>query len=339
MNAEEKKIWKENLVKQTEKKVLEVRNSEKFKKYLLTMARFHSYSLRNVNLIYAQDPGATKIAGYRQWQNDFGRQVKRGAKAIHICAPITRKLTKKEKVEEHTNQDQKIVGYRYIPVFDISQTTGKHIPDPRDFSNRNLKSNKSISKIYDGMVEYLNVHSDFTVTEKRLDRKGLDGHTDISTKEILINSKNQNASYRLATLFHEYAHSQLHGRDFTNVPIKERKNYAEVQAEAVAYIAMDNVGVDTSGYSLGYMATWANDAKMLHKALDDIYKVSKKTIEVTDKVMSQIGLDKQISAPIKSKESEIIEPKEINVVKKSSKLEQESINMVSTDSEIKGLEL
>ena len=57
----------------------EIIESDGFQRYLETMSRFHKYSYGNVLLIMAQNPDATRVAGYRQWQR-LGRQVKREAK-------------------------------------------------------------------------------------------------------------------------------------------------------------------------------------------------------------------------------------------------------------------
>ena len=59
--------WKQQLVHQAEIKLQALTTSTNFKAYLKTMAKFHHYSLRNINLIYAQDPQATQVAGFKQW--------------------------------------------------------------------------------------------------------------------------------------------------------------------------------------------------------------------------------------------------------------------------------
>ena len=43
--------------------------------YFRVMAKFHKHSLANTLMIFAQRPDATHVAGYRQWQEKFGRQV------------------------------------------------------------------------------------------------------------------------------------------------------------------------------------------------------------------------------------------------------------------------
>lgn len=96
-NKAERDAWKEKLVNEAEQKILELTDSDKFKKYLDTLSKFHGYSQRNIDLIYSQDPAATQVAGYKQWQNDFNRHVNKGAKSIRISAPIIKKLTEEEK--------------------------------------------------------------------------------------------------------------------------------------------------------------------------------------------------------------------------------------------------
>src|SRR5882672_585411 len=51
---------------------IESGHHEVFSAYLATMARFHTYSARNVLLIAAQRPNATRVEGVRSW-NELGR--------------------------------------------------------------------------------------------------------------------------------------------------------------------------------------------------------------------------------------------------------------------------
>ena len=51
------------------------------------MSRFHRYSVNNTMLIFQQRPDATLVAGFRKWQNQFGRHVKKGEHGITIIAP------------------------------------------------------------------------------------------------------------------------------------------------------------------------------------------------------------------------------------------------------------
>ena len=74
----------------------ELFESDKYRKYLATMSRFHRYSVNNTMLIYMQRPDATHVAGFNKWRDQFGRNVLKGEKGIRIIAPTPYK----KKVEE-----------------------------------------------------------------------------------------------------------------------------------------------------------------------------------------------------------------------------------------------
>src|SRR5215207_4396763 len=64
-------------------------DSEQFARYLIVMAKFHQYSFGNVLLIFASDPQATHVAGYKRWQA-LGRHVRKGETGIKILVPHKR---------------------------------------------------------------------------------------------------------------------------------------------------------------------------------------------------------------------------------------------------------
>jgi N-terminal domain of anti-restriction factor ArdC len=131
---------------------IESGHNEVFSSYLETMARFHTYSARNVLLIAAQRPDATHLEGVRSW-NELGRFVRPGEKGIFIFAPAVGFTNKKEhKAEENgkdngkkngkgkkpaesvTNppqQEAHLLGFRGVWVFDIAQTGGEKLPESR----------------------------------------------------------------------------------------------------------------------------------------------------------------------------------------------------------------
>jgi hypothetical protein len=87
-------------------------------------------------LIASQKPNATRVAGFRTW-NQLGRSVKKGEKGIVILAPMLR--GKEEQNEEPGESTSAVAGFRAAYVFDITQTDGKELPaigtvhgDPKD---------------------------------------------------------------------------------------------------------------------------------------------------------------------------------------------------------------
>lgn len=58
------------------------------------------------------------------------------------------------------------------------------------------------------------------------------------------------------TVLHGLAHSRLHDGDPMGEGMHDRA-MREVQAASVAYAVAATLGLDTSGYSFGYIASWA----------------------------------------------------------------------------------
>ncbi|ANZ65590.1 hypothetical protein AYR62_16020 (plasmid) [Secundilactobacillus paracollinoides] len=295
-NKADVKAWKAQLVAQAEQQILKLTDSDQFKKYLNTLAKFHRYSARNIDLIYAQNPQATQVAGFKQWQKAFNRTVNRGAKAIRIAAPIIKKLTPAEQKHLDTTDERAIVGYRYLPVFDVAQTSGEPVLSAKDFVKENLADHQNVTSLYNAFKDHLNQQTDLKVSEVPLATlNGAKGYFQPSTNEIVIGGDVPDNALKLKTLYHEYAHSQLHG---LKSAFKDRpRAYQETQAEAVAYVAMQNIGVDTSNYSLGYVATWAKDKAVIHSALSEIQQVSNKVIELSDGLTKQLGLQEAQEGP------------------------------------------
>jgi len=77
-----------------------IQQSDNFRKFLLTMSKFHNYSIGNLILIMLQKPNATHVAGFSTWK-DLGRWVRKSEKGIAILAPAcgerNQKCTKKKR--------------------------------------------------------------------------------------------------------------------------------------------------------------------------------------------------------------------------------------------------
>jgi hypothetical protein len=124
------------LKKLIKEQIENIKQSEEFLKFVDFCSKFNNYSLNNLMLIYAQYPKASLVAGLKSW-NRMGRKVKKGEKGIAILAPIYKKVKEVvgttvnpetgeevEVVEEKT----KLVGFKTVYVWDVSQTYGKPLP-------------------------------------------------------------------------------------------------------------------------------------------------------------------------------------------------------------------
>src|SRR5215469_6896004 len=86
-----------------------------------------------------QKQDATRVAGMYSW-NQLGRKVRRGEKGIMIFAPMVSRRRKKEAEKQNEQQadvrettterntDGKLVGFRPVYVWDVSQTEGAELP-------------------------------------------------------------------------------------------------------------------------------------------------------------------------------------------------------------------
>ena len=113
---EQKKDRIKEIMGQIEHGIQDVFQSGRLDEYLRIMGKFRRYSLNNTMLIFLQCPNASYCAGYRMWQDEFGRYVKKGEKGIKILAPYTsRKTVKVKKLDPVTQTPM-----RWTPVGTLS---------------------------------------------------------------------------------------------------------------------------------------------------------------------------------------------------------------------------
>lgn len=237
----------ENLLKEIEHGVSEVYESEGWKKHLDIVSKFHHYSLNNIFLIQVQKPNASLVAGFRKWKSEFNRNVKKGEKAIKIFAP----LIVKEK-NEKGEYDKVIKGFRYANVFDYSQTEGEELPL---FEVRELKGEiENGDEIIDNLINQVHgLGLWFKFEEIEGNAKGYFS----PIKRTIAIKSDMSQAQQIKTLIHELAHAKMHdiNADFESSDTEVK----EVQAESVAYVVANNLGLDTSEYSFKYIASWAKN--------------------------------------------------------------------------------
>lgn len=315
---EDKEQWKQELLQKAESQLEEMSDSESFKKYLNTLAKFPNYSVNNVLLIQAQNPQATLVSGYKDWQKKFNRHVNKGAKALYITAPIIKTLNEEEKKKYNTTEDKAIVAYRYVPVFDIANTTGEPVLTAHDFITNEYTTEQTeifcTSKL-NKVAEHIEKEYGISISFKPLD-KDIGGYYRPKDHTIALNSLNSKTE-QLKTLFHEFAHSQLHNtKALKELDEPLTRAHKEAQAESVAYLSMQNMGIDTSGYSVGYISTWAQDKDLMKQSLQEIKKVFNQTLEVIEKTPVQEQGQEIVSSQKESpkQNSPIIELKNIHTI-------------------------
>jgi antirestriction protein ArdC len=239
--------------------------------YLKTMGKFHNYSVGNAILIGFQKPDATRVAGFRTWQK-LGRHVKKGEHGIAIMAPINyRRKIESEEADDKKNKDEIVTNFKTVHVFDISQTKGKPLPefvrvkgDPADYTVR-LKEFVSEQGI---KFEYSDA---------------IGSAEGVSSGGMIRLKKGLSAADEFSVLVHELAHEMLH-KDRQNMP-KEKK-VRETEAEAVAYVVSQGVGLDVNTASSDYIQLYNGDKKTLMESLDRIQRTAS---EILRGIMAEQG--------------------------------------------------
>lgn len=261
--------------------VKELFDSEAYKAYLRTMSKFHHYSLNNTILIALQCPEASLVAGYKAWQKDHGRFVKKGEKGIRILAPAPYKAKVEQDVIDHATR-QKVLdahgnpmketveieraGFKVTTVFDISQTEGKELP-----SIGVDELTGSVDR-YETMKEALIAASPVPVLFEEI-RGEAKGFYSTATNDVHVQT-GMSEVQTLKTLIHEITHAVLHSLERAKEDPENRKDRhtKEVEAESVAFCVCQHYGIDTSDYSFAYVAGWSSgkDAPELRESLQVI---------------------------------------------------------------------
>ena len=239
-------------------------------------ARFRSRSFNNVMLIWTQhqanyeagtvaSPFPSYVAGYRQWQQ-LGRQVEKGQRGYQILAPVTGRfasarpsdpaswyrLGKGQKPQPGEVVRTRMVGAKPAYVWDVSQTAGDPIPEP---PAPTLLEGEAPEGLSDGLIRQV---EDAGFTLMRVPHEGMihgaNGMTDFENKTVAVR-ENMDPAAQAKTLAHELAHVLMHGPDQEDA--RQHRGIGEVEAESVALMVGAAHGMDTSGYTIPYISTWA----------------------------------------------------------------------------------
>lgn len=289
-DAKTEKQKVQEITEKLEQGLQELFESEKYKSYLNTMSKFHNYSFNNTLLIAMQKPDATLVAGYKAWQRNFERHVKKGEKGIRILAPAPYKIKEEhEKIDPVTNEPMldkdgmpimeeveiKIPAFRVVPVFDVSQTDGKELPE---------LSVDELSADVDGYQDFMKTLE--AVSPAPIEYEDIPGEAKgyfSTTMNRIAIQEGMSKSQTVKTAIHEVAHVKLHSRERekeTDLSERKDRNTKEVEAESVAYTVCQHFGIDTSDYSFGYIAGWSSGKEMteLKSSLDTIRRTASELI-------------------------------------------------------------
>ena len=252
--------------------ILALNDPQAWQDWLQFSSQFHRYSFGNSLLIMLQDPRATHVAGYQAFKA-MGRQVRRGETGIKVLAPITRREPRLDDAGRPVRDDQgrvvcrtQVVATKPVTVFDVRQTDGPPLPDPK-IGEAALLTGQAPPGLWDRLQGLLEERG-FDV-RRGVDLGGPNGYTEFGQRLVMVRGDVDDAQ-AVKTLAHEAGHVILHpdqqGRDCRGI--------LEVEAESVAYMVTSAHGLDSSQYTFNYVAGWALNAVTEQRDLADILRTT-----------------------------------------------------------------
>lgn len=263
--------------------VQDIQSTDDWLRWLDFGKAFWNYSFNNVMLIMIQRPDATLIGGAGNlWDKKFNRKVIKGERAIWILAPMLRKTTDAERAEKPYLGMQRLIGWKPVPVFDVSQTEGDPLPEHPAVE---VLEGEAPVELFNALVQQVrDAGFTFAIADMPAGFEQAHGLTDFNTNHVTI-KRGMSQAQTVKTTAHELAHVLLHA------PKEQKERQAagthcredfEVEAESVAYLVLGAHGVATDGYSFGYVAGWAGrNTAALHRTGERVMKVARKILDVT----------------------------------------------------------
>jgi hypothetical protein len=274
--------------------------SAELKKYFDFFARFRGHSFYNTMLIWIQNPNATKVAGFRQWQDKFNRRVVKGAKSIMIFAPMFSKNNKTDDIEDDGSIDKSTlstipVRFRPVNVFDIADTEPMNekgeVPKTPEWFTESEPTERT-KELFSYVKE---AAEDIGIKITMGDAKG--GEKGYSAGDHINMSSSVEGAGELSTLIHEFAHELMHWKKtslfYQGDDVKFDSAIKELQAESVAYTVMKHYDLPVQ-HQPTYIALWKGNKEKILANIRVISEVAKFIIDAIDKVAERKQIDENL---------------------------------------------
>src|SRR6201747_220732 len=195
--------------------------------------------------------------------NQLGRKVMKGQKGIRILAPMIGVRRKKDKEAEKdiTKQNQPVlVGFRSAYVFDVSQTEGAPLPD------LSARVKGEVGEYRERLVDFISTQGiELEFKESIAPALGM------SYGGRIAIFPGQAAAEEFSTLVHELAHELLHKAEQRTATTKTVR---ETEAEAVAFVVSQTIGLNAGRASADYIHLYHGNAALLTESLEVIQRTA-----------------------------------------------------------------
>jgi len=230
-------------------------------------------------------PSASRVAGLYAW-NQLGRKVIKGQKGIRILAPMLGTKRKKDSEAEKDIIKQNrpvLVGFRAVYVFDVSQTEGAELPDLKE-------------RVKGDVGEYRERLIDFILAQGiELEfKESIAPALGMSYGGKIAILPGQSAAEEFSTLVHEASHELLHKCSRRTATTKTVR---ETEAEAIAFVVSQTIGLDAGNAAADYIHLYNGDAALLAESLEVIQRTSAL-------ILSAIETPEDVQVPTEEKPAE-----------------------------------
>jgi antirestriction protein ArdC len=241
----------------------QLRCSEGWQRWLGVRRHFHRYSLHNQILIAFQMPGATRVAGFRQWLK-LGYAVKKGEHGICIWAPCPPSKEKLRKWREAgaDPEERPRTFFRLVKVFDRSQVAA--LPEfpggPVDLDPPGEPvSGERLAYLFPALRDF----GESVGSPIRIEPGRSRGSYSLADGRIRVDPVGEDfsANAQVAVAVHELSHALVRCERREEDP-KLTYGEEEVVVECVAYTVCASLGLDTSGSAVPYMTAWSKGGEI-----------------------------------------------------------------------------
>ena len=271
--------------------------------YLKFIKKFRTRSFFNQMLIYMTKENATFVMGYKQWIDKFNR--------IPVACLICRSLSNKNcECEERTpptrivqlapmtyikenakGEEEEKIWFKDVYVYDIEDTEPlpdlpiKEVFNEFDWNIKPIDVDVNFKKLESMLLKIIK-DNDFKFRYEEIFKDTLGGWTDHTVKEIVC-KQNTGEADKIHTILHEIGHMFAH----SNEELDRKRVYrplVETEAETIAYVVADYLNIDTSSYSIGYIANWSKGNEDILQ--ESVKRISKFANIIMEKIEEQGGI-------------------------------------------------
>ncbi|MEL1226788.1 MAG: ImmA/IrrE family metallo-endopeptidase [Candidatus Neomarinimicrobiota bacterium] len=266
-----------------------VENGE-YENYLKFLSKFWSRSAYNQALIYIFKEHASFVMGYKQWIEKFNRipvactvcrsQKNKDCTCKERKAPI--RIPQLAPIPYKNKDDEDKIWFKEVYVFDVADTEpieGLPIKPLEKIAKPLIGQLDNFKTLESALIEIINENG-FSFRYDVWDSEYLNGWCNYTLKEIVVHD-DRAESQKIKTMIHEIGHMFAHDTEKLG-DMKKPRGSVEAEAESIAYVVASHYGLDTSNYSIGYVAGWTGggDEDTLQDTIQTVSKNAKMIIDM-----------------------------------------------------------